>query len=124
MSLELKTIALVAVALGVFYLVVTRWLAPGSTWQLAIAVVVVFTVIALIFDVWVYRPLNGLIRRSRTRLGGDYEHSDPSYRDGVPRAGIPGGYAGRRLHGRRGQGVGVAEHQGPTWSASRPSTGS
>ena len=44
---------------------------------------VVFTVIALIFDVWVYRPLNGLIRRSRTRLGGDYERSDPFYRDEI-----------------------------------------
>ena len=29
-----------------------------------------FAVIAVTFDLWVYRPVNGLIRRSRKRLGG------------------------------------------------------
>ena len=42
---------------------------------------VVFALIALTFDLWVYRPLNGLIRRARTRLGGNYECNDPYYRD-------------------------------------------
>jgi diguanylate cyclase (GGDEF)-like protein len=42
---------------------------------------VTFALIALTFDLWVYRPLNGLIRRARQRLGGNYERNDPYYRD-------------------------------------------
>jgi diguanylate cyclase (GGDEF)-like protein len=80
-SLQLKTTAVVALALGAFFYVATHWIDLLSTWQLAVAVVVVFALIALTFDLWVYRPLNGLIRRARKRLGGDYEHNDPFYRD-------------------------------------------
>jgi diguanylate cyclase (GGDEF)-like protein len=47
----------------------------------AAAVLVVFALIALTFDLLVYRPLNGLIRRARKRLGGNYERNDPYYRD-------------------------------------------
>jgi diguanylate cyclase (GGDEF)-like protein len=80
-SLQLKTTAVVAVALGAFLYVATYWLDPASTWQLAAAVLVVFVVVALTFDLWVYRPLKGLIRRARQRLGGNYERNDPYYRD-------------------------------------------
>jgi diguanylate cyclase (GGDEF)-like protein len=34
-----------------------------------------------VFDLWVYRPVNGLIARARRRLTGDFERSDPRYRD-------------------------------------------
>lgn len=81
MSLQLKTTAVVAVALGAFFYVVANWIGVQSTWQLAAAVLVVFALIALTFDLWVYRPLNGLIRRGRQRLGGNYERNDPYYRD-------------------------------------------
>ena len=81
MSLQLKTTAVVAVALGAFFYVVTHWIALESTLPLAAAVLVVFALIALTFDLWVYRPLNGLIRRARKRLGGNYERNDPYYRD-------------------------------------------
>jgi diguanylate cyclase (GGDEF)-like protein len=82
-SLELKTTAVVAVALAAFFFIATHWLDRDSTWQLAAAVLAVFAVIAATFDVWVYRPINSLVRRSRQRLGGDYERSDPAYRDEV-----------------------------------------
>ena len=81
MSLQLKTTAVVALALGAFFYVVTHWIDLQSTWQLAAAVLVVFALIALMLDLLVYRPLNGLIRRSRRRLGGNYERNDPYYRD-------------------------------------------
>jgi len=80
-SLQLKTTAVVALALGAFFYVATHWIDLLSTWQLAAAVLVVFALIALTFDLWVYRPLNGLIRRARQRLGGNYELNDPYYRD-------------------------------------------
>jgi len=80
-SLQLKTTAIVAVTLAAFFYVVTYWVDLESTLQLAAAVLVVFALIALTFDLWVYRPLNGLIRRARKRLGGSYERNDPYYRD-------------------------------------------
>ena len=78
-SLELKTAAVVAVVLAVLFLAVTAWL--HSTWQIGVAVLAAFAVIAAAFDLWVYRPINNLVRRSRKRLGGNYETSDPYYRD-------------------------------------------
>jgi diguanylate cyclase (GGDEF)-like protein len=80
-SLQLKTTAVVAVTLGGFLYVAATWIDLQSTWQLAAAVLVVFVLIALTFDLWVYRPLNGLIRRARQRLGGNYNRNDPYYRD-------------------------------------------
>jgi diguanylate cyclase (GGDEF)-like protein len=80
-SLQLKTTAVVALALGVFYYGATYWIDLQSSWQFAAAVLAVFAVIALTFDLWVYRPLKGLIRRARERLGGNYERNDPYYRD-------------------------------------------
>jgi diguanylate cyclase (GGDEF)-like protein len=82
-SLQLKSTAVVAVALGAFLYAVTYWIDLQSAWQLAAAVLVVFALIALTFDLWVYRPLNGLIRRARKRLGGNYERNDPYYRDEI-----------------------------------------
>ena len=78
-SLELKTAAVVAVVLALLFLAVTARL--HSTWQIGVAMLTAFAVIAAAFDLWVYRPINGLVRRSRKRLGGNYEVSDPYYRD-------------------------------------------
>ena len=83
MSLELKTTAVVAVVLAAFFFVVTHWLHVGPPWQVAVALLAVFALIAIAFDLWVYRPINSLIGRSRKRLGGNYEHSDPYYRDEI-----------------------------------------
>jgi diguanylate cyclase (GGDEF)-like protein len=82
-SLELKTIAVMAVALGALLLVAALWLDPAPLWGLAIAVLATFALITLVLDLWVYRPLKSLIGRSRTRLGGDYERNDPYYRDEI-----------------------------------------
>ena len=82
-SLQLKTTAVVAIALGAFSYVATYWVDLQSTWQLAAAILALFALIALTFDLWVYRPLNGLIRRARSRLGGNYERNDPYYRDEI-----------------------------------------
>jgi diguanylate cyclase (GGDEF)-like protein len=82
-SLQLKTTAVVAVALGAFFYIGTYWIDVQSPVQLAAAVLIVFAVIALTFDLWVYRPLNGLVRRARKRLGGNFERNDPFYRDEI-----------------------------------------
>ena len=70
-----------AIGLIAFFVAGTRWVDLHSEWQLAIALLAVFAFITLTFDLWVYRPIDGLIRRARLRLGGNYEHSDPYYRD-------------------------------------------
>ncbi|MEI6726854.1 MAG: hypothetical protein WCN81_11615, partial [Actinomycetes bacterium] len=80
-SLELKTTAVVALVLAVFFIALTRWLDPKSLWQVGAAVVTLFAVLALVFDILIYRPLGSMIKRSRSRLGGNYEQSDPYYRD-------------------------------------------
>jgi diguanylate cyclase (GGDEF)-like protein len=82
-SLELKTTAVVAAVLAAFFVVATRWLHVGPPWQVAIALLAAFALIAIAFDLWVYRPMNHLIGRSRKRLGGNYENSDPFYRDEI-----------------------------------------
>lgn len=78
MSLELKTAVVVAVVLTALFLVLTQGL---TVWQTALALAIAFVVIVAAFDVWVYRPIGALVRRSRTRLGGGYEKADPRYRD-------------------------------------------
>ena len=82
-SLELKTTAVVAVALAGFLLVATMWIDLESAWELAAAVLALFAIIAVTFDLWVYRPVHGLIRHSRAHLGGSYEREDPYYRDEI-----------------------------------------
>jgi len=82
-SLELKTTTVVAAGLAAVFFVITRWLHVGPPWQVAVALLAVFALIAIAFDVWVYRPMTRLIDRSRKRLGGSYENSDPYYRDEI-----------------------------------------
>ncbi len=82
-SLEIKTTAVVAAILAAFFVVATRWIDPRSPLQLAAALLAVFALLAIMFDLWLYRPLNSMIRHSRSRLGGSYERTDPFYRDEV-----------------------------------------
>ena len=72
---------MVAAALAVAFLALTLWVDVHSRWQVAAVLLALFAVIAVTFDLWVYRPVHGLIRRARKRLGGNYERSDPHYRD-------------------------------------------
>ena len=78
---------MLAVTLGAFFVAATRWFHAGPAWQLAVALLCVFLLIVLVFDIWVYRPLDSLIRRSRSRLGGNYQRSDPFYRDEIKEMG-------------------------------------
>jgi diguanylate cyclase (GGDEF)-like protein len=57
-----------------------------ATTQLAILGVGLATglaIVILVLDIWVYRPVNGLIRQSRRRLGSRYEKEDPHDRDEI-----------------------------------------
>jgi diguanylate cyclase (GGDEF)-like protein len=80
-SLELKTIAMVLAVLAGLFVLLATVLDGAPPWQLALALAGAFALVVLVFDVWVYRPIHGLIRRSRDRLGGGYATSDPRYRD-------------------------------------------
>ena len=82
-SLELKTTAVVAVGLAAAFALLVSVVDRTSVVQVAAVLLALFAVIAVTFDLWVYRPVNHLIRRSRTRLGGNYERNDPFYRDEV-----------------------------------------
>ena len=76
--MELKTAAVVGVVLVLLFLLLTEL---HATWHIGVASLAAFAVIVAAFDLWVYRPINALVRRSRRRLGGNYERSDPYYRD-------------------------------------------
>jgi len=74
---------MIVVILTVLYAVFWRQLRTPQMTQLAIGLLAAFALITLVLDIWVYRPLNSLIRRSRRRLGSRYEQSDPRYRDEI-----------------------------------------
>jgi diguanylate cyclase (GGDEF)-like protein len=82
-SLQIKTTAAIVVILVVLYAVIWSRLETGQQTSLAIALLAVFALITLVLDIWVYRPMNSLIRRSRRRLGSRYEQDDPRYRDQI-----------------------------------------
>jgi diguanylate cyclase (GGDEF)-like protein len=71
----------VGVAVAVAFCLLAFVIDRDSIWQLAAVSLALFAVVALVFDLWVYHPVNDLIRRSRQRLGGSFERSDPRYRD-------------------------------------------
>ncbi len=70
-----------ALALAATFVLLAYVVDPRSAWQIAAVVCALFVVIAVAFDLLLFRPINALIRRSRERLGGDYERNDPYYRD-------------------------------------------
>ena len=82
-SLELKTTAVVAFVVVAAFLLLVFVIDRGSAWETAAVLLALFAVVAAVFDLWVYRPVNGLIQRSRHRLGGNFAHSDPRYRDEI-----------------------------------------
>ena len=70
-------------ALGAAFVVLVYVVDTDSPWQVALVLLALLAVIAVAFDLWVYRPVNDLIARARRRLGGNYERSDPRYRDEI-----------------------------------------
>jgi len=71
----------VALALAAAFVLLAYVVDPQSAWQIAAVLVALFVVIAVAFDLLLFRPINALVRRSRARLSGDYERNDPFYRD-------------------------------------------
>jgi len=67
------------VLMAVFY----RQLKAVQLAQLGIGMAAALALVIVVLDVWVYRPVNSLIRRSRRRLGSKYEHEDPHDRDEI-----------------------------------------
>ena len=70
-----------ALALAAAFVLLAYVVDPQSAWQIAAVLLALFVVIAVAFDLLLFRPINALIRRSRARLSGDYERNDPFYRD-------------------------------------------
>ena len=83
MSLQIKTTATIVVILAVLYAVFWSQLGSGQQTLLAVGLLATFALITLVLDIWVYRPMNSLIRRSRRHLGSRYERDDPRYRDQI-----------------------------------------
>jgi diguanylate cyclase (GGDEF)-like protein len=77
----------VAVAVVAAFLTFAFVIDRESIWQMAAVFLALLAVIAVVFDLWVYRPVGGLIRRARKRLGGNFERSDPRYRDEIKELG-------------------------------------
>lgn len=82
-SLQIKTTATIVVILAVLYGVFWSQLDSTQTTKVAIGLLAAFALITLVLDLWVYRPMNSLIRRSRRRLGSRYAEEDPRYRDEI-----------------------------------------
>jgi diguanylate cyclase (GGDEF)-like protein len=80
-SLEIKTTAMVATVLAVLFFILRTVIGGRAAAQLGIGAAAAFALLIIVLDVWVYRPLHGLIERSRHRLGGRYASADPFDRD-------------------------------------------
>jgi hypothetical protein len=80
-SIEIKTAAMIFVVLAVLFVVLRNLIGGHATVELAVTTVAAFLSITIILDILVYRPLHGLIARSRYRLGGKCAQADTSYRD-------------------------------------------
>jgi len=82
-SVEVKTTGMIVVIFLVVIAVFSRQLDRDRLMQLAVALTAAFALVVVVLDIWVYRPLNSLIRRSRRRLGSRYENADPRHRDEI-----------------------------------------
>jgi diguanylate cyclase (GGDEF)-like protein len=82
-SLQIKTTAAIVVILAVLCAFLWSRLGSGQLTLLAVGLLAAFALITLVLDIWVYRPMNSLIRRSRRCLGSRYEQDDPRYRDQI-----------------------------------------
>jgi diguanylate cyclase (GGDEF)-like protein len=82
-SLELKTAAMVVAILGALLLAVVTVLQDAPSWALALAAAAAAALVAAVYRFSVFRPIAGLVERSRRRLGADFERSDPGYADEV-----------------------------------------
>ena len=83
MSIETK---IVAVVVGVFVIltgVLATQLATTDLALVGVGLAAGLAVVVFVLDRWVFRPVNGLIRRSRRRLGSRHEKDDPHDRNEI-----------------------------------------
>jgi len=73
-SIEVKTTGMIVVIFLVVIAVFSRQLDRSRLIELVVTLAAAFALVIVVLDVWVYRPVNSLIRRSRRRLGSRYEH--------------------------------------------------
>ena len=83
MSIEVKTTGMIVLIFLVLVAIFSRLLDRDQILQLGVALTGAFALVVAVLDIWVYRPVNSLIRRSRRRLGSRYEHDDPRHRDEI-----------------------------------------
>ncbi len=83
MSIEVKTTGMIVVIFLVVIAAFSRVLTTNRLVELALALSGMFALIVVVLDIWVYRPLASLIRRSRRRLGARFEDDDPRHRDQI-----------------------------------------
>lgn len=81
MSLEVKTAIMVAAVLLAVLVAVVTLFDGVPAWAAALTLAAGGAVIIALLDLWVYRPVKTLMRRSRQRLGEGFARSDPGYRD-------------------------------------------
>ncbi|MGZ4199102.1 MAG: diguanylate cyclase [Thermoleophilia bacterium] len=82
-SIEVKTIGMIVVAFVILAAVFFRQLTTSQLAQMMLVLAAAFALVVIVLDVWVFRPLHSLIRRSRHRLGSRYERQDPMHRDEI-----------------------------------------
>ena len=80
-SIEVKTTGMIVVIFLVVIAVFSRQLDRSRLIELVVTLAAAFALVIVVLDVWVYRPVNSLIRRSRRRLGSRYEHGHQRHRD-------------------------------------------
>lgn len=82
-SIEVKTAGMIVVIFMVMMGVLYTQLDTTPLAILGIGLAAGLALVIFVLDVWVYRPVNGLVRRSRRRLGSQYERQDPHDRDEI-----------------------------------------
>jgi diguanylate cyclase (GGDEF)-like protein len=80
-SLEIKTTIGIIVVLVLLFVALLGVSGAHAGAGLAVGTAIAAVVIAVTLHFWIYRPLHDLIARSRRRLGGTYEGTDPFYRN-------------------------------------------
>ena len=83
MSIEVKTVGMIIVVFVIMMAVLYTQLETTQLAILGLGLAAGLAIVMFVLDIWVYRPINGLIRRSRRRLGGHYEQEDPHDRDEI-----------------------------------------
>lgn len=72
---------MVVALFALFFAAVVTVLDGAPAWVTALALAIVAGLVVAVYRLWVFHPVARLIGRSRRRLGENFAHSDPAYRD-------------------------------------------